>query len=190
VTQTGGAVRSFLDENHARPRDVRAPEERSWFAVQTKPRHEKRVAAGLQEKGVLVFLPLFSAVHQWSDRRRLVELPLFTNYVFVRIGVERDVRIPVLRTNGVVGFVGMRGLGVPIPDEQIHAVRTILRERVSVTPYPFLNVGQRVRIRGGSLDGIEGFLLAANCDSSLIVSVHGIQRSLAIRIAGYRVEAA
>ena len=190
MTQTGGAVCNSADGNQALPRDVRVAGEMAWFAVQTKPRHEKRVAAGLEEKGVLVFLPLFSAVHQWSDRRRLVELPLFTNYVFVRIGAEREVRIPVLRTSGVVGFVGMRGLGIPIPDEQIHAVRTILRERVSVTPYPFLNVGQRVRIRGGSLDGIEGFLLAVNCDSSLIVSVHGIQRSLAIRIAGYRVEAA
>jgi transcriptional antiterminator NusG len=190
VTETGGAARNFPHESQALPQDLRAVDERSWFAVQTRSRHEKRVAAGLEEKGVLVFLPLFSAVREWSDRRRLIELPLFANYVFVRIGVGRDVRIPVLRTNGVVGFVGMRGLGVPIPDEQIHAVRTILRERVSVTPYPFLSVGQRVRIRGGSLDGIEGFLLGVNCDSSLIVSVHGIQRSLAIRIAGYRVEAA
>ena len=108
MTQTGGAVCNFADGNQALPRDVRVAGEMSWFAVQTKPRHEKRVAAGLKEKGVLVFLPLFSAVHQWSDRRRLVELPLFTNYVFVRIGAEREVRIPVLRTSGVVGFVGMR----------------------------------------------------------------------------------
>ena len=172
------------------PEAPRATGESSWFAVHTKPRHEKRAAAELREKGVIVFLPLFSALHQWSDRKRLVELPLFTNYVFVQIGEERDARITVLRTNGVVAFVGMRGLGAPIPDEQIHAVQMILRERVSFTPYPFLSVGQKVRIRGGSLDGIEGFLSRVNGDSSLIVSVHGIQRSLAIRIAGYRVEAA
>jgi transcription antitermination factor NusG len=174
----------------AAPKIGRSADDRSWFAVQTKARHEKRVAAGLKEKGVVVFLPLFSALHQWSDRKRLLELPLFPNYLFVRIGVDRDVRITALRTNGIVGFVGMRGLGAPIPDEQIHAVQTILTEKVSVTPYPFLNVGQKVRIRGGSLDGIEGLLLRVNGDSSLVISVRGIQRSLAIRIEGYTVEAA
>jgi transcriptional antiterminator NusG len=162
--------------------------ELSWYAVQTKPRHEKRVATELEEKGVTAFLPLFCAVHQWSDRKRQVHLPLFSNYVFVRLGEERNSRVSVLQTNGVFRFVGVRGMGVPIPDEQIETVQAIVREGVPFSPHPFLDVGQKVRIRGGSLDGICGVLSAINDDRSLIVSVDSIQRSLAIRIDGYGIE--
>jgi transcription termination/antitermination protein NusG len=171
---------------HSEP--IEAAYQTSWFAVQTKPRHEKRVTAELEEKGVAVFLPLFSALHQWSDRRREVQLPLFSNYAFVRISEDRTARVTVLRTNGVRGFVGARGIGVPIPNEQIDAVQTILKEKVPFTLYPFLSIGQKVRIRGGSLDGIQGILSTVNDDRSLIVSVEGVQRSLAIRIDGYGVE--
>ena len=163
--------------------------QQSWFAVQTKPKHEKRVAAELKEKGVMAFLPMLSEVHQWSDRKRQVELPLFTTYVFVRIGGDRSSRARVLQTNGVFCFVGARGVGVPIPDDQIETVQLIVREKIPFSAYPFLNIGQRVRVRGGSLDGICGVLSAINNDRSLIVSVNLIQRSLAIRInGGYGVE--
>ena len=159
----------------------------SWFAIQTRPRHEKKVAEGLREKSVTTFLPLFAAWHQWSDRRRLIEMPLFPGYVFVRIGGAADSRVPVLRTNGVVNFVGIRGTGVAIPDSQIEAVQTILDRQIPFAPHPFLSVGRRVRIQGGSLDGLQGILVAKNTDQSLIVSVELIQRSLVIRIAGYGV---
>jgi transcription antitermination factor NusG len=171
---------------HSEP--TAAAYETAWFGVQTKPRHEKRVAAELEEKGVAVFLPLFSVHHQWSDRKRQVQLPLFSNYTFVRIREERRARVTVLQTQGVLGFVGVRGIGVPIPDEQIQAVQTILKEKVRFMPHPFLDVGDKVRIRGGSLDGIEGILSTVNDDRSLIVSVAGVQRSLAIRIDGYGIE--
>ena len=163
--------------------------QQSWFAVQTKPRHEKRVAAELKEKGVMAFLPMLSEVHQWSDRKRQVELPLFTMYVFVQIAGDRSSRAKVLQTNGVFCLVGARGIGVPIPDDQIETVQLIVREKIPFSAYPFLNVGQRVRVRGGSLNGICGILSAFNNDRSLIVSIDGIQRSLAIRIdGGYRIE--
>jgi transcription antitermination factor NusG len=162
--------------------------EQFWFAVQTKARHEKRVAAELEEKGIVAFLPLSTEVHQWSDRTRQIELPLFTTYVFVRIGGDRSTRVNVLQTNGVFRFVGVRSMGVPIPDEQIETLQTIIRERVPFSQRPFLSLGQKVRIRGGSLDGICGILSAIKDDRSLIVSVDNIQRSLAIRIDGYSVE--
>jgi transcription antitermination factor NusG len=162
--------------------------EHRWFAVHTKARHERKVTAELVEKDVIAFLPLFSETHQWSDRRRRVQLPLFTSYVFVRICPDRSSRVNVLHTKGVFGFVGIRGTGVPIPNEQIETLQTIIREKVPFSPHSFLNVGQRVRIRGGSLDGICGILSAINDDRSLIVSVDSIQRSLAIQIDGYGVE--
>jgi transcriptional antiterminator NusG len=190
VTQIGGATGARLQESAAFAQPAVAADESSWFAVQTKPRHEKRVAAELAEKGITVFLPLVSALHQWTDRTREVMLPLFTNYAFVRIGEEPNPRVSVLRTNGVVGFVGMQGRPVPIPDEQINAVQTILRERIPFSLHPFLSVGRKVRIRGGCLDGIQGVILAMNGDQSLIVSIESIQGSIAVRIAGYGLEAA
>ena len=184
MTQIGGAT--HFREDPTQP--VTSPAEHSWFAIQTKARHEKRVATQLQEKGVVAFLPILSKMHQWSDRKRQVDLPLFTTYVFVRIGWEQTSRVNVLQTNGVFRFVGVRGMGVPIPDQQIESLQTIVREKVPFAPQPFLNVGQKVRIRGGSLDGLCGILSSINDDRSLIVSVDSIQRSLAIRIDGYGVE--
>jgi transcriptional antiterminator NusG len=190
VTEIGGAVSDGLQESDVGSHFAAVADEVSWFAVQTKPRHEKKVAADLEEKGITVFLPIVSGVHQWSDRKRNVQLPLFTNYTFVRIGEERNARVPILRTNGVIGFVGMGGRPVPIPDEQIQAVQTILKENVPFTLHPFLNVGRKIRVRGGCLDGIQGVIMALNGDQSLIISVDGIQKSMAIRIAGYGLEAA
>ena len=146
-----------------------------WFALQTKPRHEKKAAFELEEKDVEVFLPLYSAVHQWSDRSQEVQLPLFPNYVFVRIGASLSERTVVLRTNGVRSFVGMRGTGTSVPDEEIEAIQRILAKKVPFTNYPFLSVGQKVRIRGGSLDGVQGILTAASNDRSLVVSVECIR---------------
>lgn len=186
MTHTGEAL--YFPQNSLLAQPATSAGEQFWFAVQTKARHEKRVAAELEEKGVVAFLPLFTEVHQWSDRKRKVELPLFSTYVFVRIGEEQSSRISVLQTNSVFRFVGVRGVGVPIPDEEINALETIVREKVPFSPHPFLNLGQRVRVRGGSLDGICGVLSAINDDRSLIVSVESIQRSLAIRIDGYGVE--
>jgi transcription antitermination factor NusG len=163
----------------------------AWFALQTWPRYEKKVAAELANKFVSTFLPLLKNKHQWSDRIRIVELPLFPSYVFVKIAPTPEARVPVLRTNGVMGFVGVRGAGTPIPESQIESVRTVLNRGVSFHTHPFLNVGQRVRIRSGSLQGVEGVLVGKdNDDPSLVVSIQIIQRSVAIRLSGYQVEAA
>jgi transcription antitermination factor NusG len=165
-----------------------APDQASWFAIQTRPRYEKQVIAELQEKGIKTFLPLCSATHQWSDRRRIVELPLFPSYVFVRIAAVQETRIAVLRTHGVNNFVGARGIGTPIPDGELAAVQEILKHRIPFQTYPFLKIGQRICIRGGCLNGIRGILTAINGDYSLIVSLEPIQRSIAIRLSGYQIE--
>lgn len=161
----------------------------NWYAVQTRARHEKTVVERLREQGVTSFLPLVSEVHRWSDRRKTVELPLFSCYVFVKmVPTSRD-RLRVCRISGVFGIVGAGGEGIPIPDEQIQAVRTLVTQPFAWSIHPFLKIGQRVRIRGGSLDGVEGVLLARNGDRTLIISIDAIQRSLAVRIEGYDVEA-
>jgi transcription antitermination factor NusG len=136
------------------------------------------------------FLPLVTEVRRWSDRKKKVELPLFSCYVFVKlVASNNDERMRVYRTNGVFRIVSMRGEAIPIPDEQIEALRAVVTQQVPWKEHPFLKIGQRVRIRGGSLEGVEGVLLSRNGDRTLIISVDAIQRSLAVRVEGYDVEA-
>ncbi len=161
-----------------------------WYAVQTKARHEKMVGHRLQERAVDTFLPLTMEVHRWSDRKKIVEVPLFGCYLFASIGTGIQDRLRVLRVEGVLGLVGAGGEGTPIPDEQIEAVRRVVEERMCWQSHPFLKVGQRVRIRNGALDGIEGVLISHNGDRTLVISIDAIQRSLAVRVEGYEVEAA
>ena len=161
-----------------------------WFAVQTRPRHEKKVNSELHEKGVHSFLPLHREKRRWSDRSQWVELPMFSQYVFVRVPTSGDSRLRVLQTQGVVQFVGATGRGIPIPDEQIESLLAIVSRGIPTASHEFLRVGQRVRIRGGVLEGIEGILSAIQNEKSLVVSVDLIQKSVAIRIEGFEVEPA
>jgi transcription antitermination factor NusG len=142
-----------------------------------------------QDKGLTAFLPVVTEKRRWSDRWKEVELPLFSCYVFVKIMATNEDRLRVLCTDSVFDFVGATRQGTPIPDEQIEAVQTIVTERMNWETFPFLKIGQRVRIRSGSLTGVEGILVSRNGKRSVVVSVDAIQRSLAVRVEGYEIEA-
>jgi transcription antitermination factor NusG len=163
------------------------PEVPQWYAIRTRSRHEKMVAEQLEKQGIESFLPLVRKTHKWSDRRKEVELPLFSGYSFARLALCSPDRVRVLQTHGVAGFVGVRGAGIPVPDVQIESLRTLQANQIPMQDRPFLQVGQRVRIRGGALDGIEG-ILAAQDSRNLIISVEPIHRSLSVCVEGYRVE--
>jgi transcription antitermination factor NusG len=165
-----------------------APAEQScWYAVRTRPRHEKKVAAELEEKGITIYLPLLTQVRRWSDRRQVIEVPLFSCYAFVHSVLDLQLRLALYSISGALGFVGPHNQGVPIPDAQIESIRKLMASNVSLKPYPLLKVGQRVRVRGGALDGVEG-ILAIKDDRRLIISVEGIHVSLSVNIEGYDVE--
>jgi len=159
-----------------------------WYAVWSRSRHEKMVASALTNVGITTFLPLVTEMHRWSDRRRSVEVPLFPGYVFVQIPNSTEARLQVRKTSGVVQFVGNRQGAVPIQDKEINDVRTLLEEKVSCSPYPFLKVGQRVRICGGAFDGIEGVLVGRDSASKLVISIELIQRCLAVSVYNLDVE--
>lgn len=160
-----------------------------WYAIRTRSRHEKVVAHQLESQGINVFLPLLSELRKWSDRNKQIETALFPGYTFVRIAYSSGDRLRVLQTHGVANFVGASGAeGTPIPDDQIESIRTLITSNVPFKEYPFLRVGQRVRIRGGSLDGLEGLLLAVNGARTLVISVEPIQRSLCVKVDGYNIE--
>jgi transcription antitermination factor NusG len=165
-----------------------AREASKWYAIQTMARHEKRVAQHLQENRIATFLPLLQQIHKWSDRRSKVEVPMFSCYTFVCIAQETEERLKVLMTPGVLRFVGDERRGTPIPDEQIENIRTAIKEKIPCAVHPFINKGQRVRIRGGSLDGVEGILVNQGGEESVVVSVELLQRSISMKIEGYRVE--
>ena len=108
-------------------------ESANWYAVQTRARNEKVVCERLQEQGLDTFLPLVTEVRRWSDRKKKVELPLFSCYVFVKLTfTNSDERMRVYRTSGVFRIVSMRGEAVPIPDEQIDALRTVVTQQVAL----------------------------------------------------------
>jgi transcription antitermination factor NusG len=160
----------------------------NWYAVHTRARHERAVAHRLYDRGVATFLPVFTEVHRWHDRKKTLELPLFSCYLFVKLTPCNEEWQRVLRTDSVLGLVGTQGVGTPIPDEQIDAVRILVREQPPCCSHPFLKTGQRVRIRGGALEGLEGIFLSRHGHRRLIISVEAMQRSLAIQVEGYDVE--
>jgi transcription termination/antitermination protein NusG len=159
-----------------------------WYALHTRSRHEKVVQHRLREYGMETFLPISEEVRRWSDRQKKVEIPLFSCYVFVRCLLNAEDRTRIHRVESVLSVVGGRGAGLAIPDDQIDSIRTLLAQKTPWRAHPFLKVGQRVRVRGGALDGVEGVFVAENGDHSLVISVDAIQRSLAVRIDGYQVE--
>ncbi len=171
------------------PMPIMNAEAESWYALHTRPRHEKLIVQRLADRGVETYLPLVTEVHRWSDRKKKVELPLFSCYVFAKFLPKRTERLNVLRVSGVLGLIGSGGEGTPIPGEQIDSVRALVDGDVPWSSHPFLKIGQRVRIRGGALEGLEGILVARNGSQTLVISIDAIQRSLAVRVEGYQVEA-
>ena len=164
-----------------------AAADKKWYAVHTRSRHEKVVAAQLRGHGVDTYLPLVEEIHRWSDRRKRVQVPLFPGYAFIHACDSAETMATVAQVPSAVRIVGVHG-GSPIPDEEIATVHRLLSHNIPCVNHPFLEVGQRVRIRGGALDGVEGTLLARKGESCLVVSIELIQRSLAVRIEGYDVE--
>lgn len=165
-----------------------SPSTLPWFALQTRPRWEKYVSHALEGKGYEPFLPLYTCRRRWSDRIKEVELPLFAGYVFCRLNLEER-RLPVLTTPGVRQIMGIGRTPVPIPDSEIDAVRAIIASGLAAKPWLSIRVGQRVRIRAGSLAGVEGVYTASRKHYRLVVTVELLHRSVAVEVDQTWVEA-
>lgn len=151
-----------------------------WFALRVKSRSEKMVAAIARNKGFEEFLPLFQSRRRWSDRFKSIELPLFPGYLFCKLNL--DERMGVLTIPGVMSFVGLGKVPVPIEDAEIAAIQAAIRAGLSTEPFPFLEVGQKVRLAEGPLTGLEGLLVEIRKQQRLIVSVSILQRSVSVEI--------
>ncbi len=160
----------------------------AWYAIQTRARHEKRIGNELQERGIHAFVPTLCQSHQWSDRTKVVEVPLFSCYVFVNLVAHSAQRLEVLKTAGVFSFVRVNGEPARIPDSQIESIQMVLAKNLPISTCGFIQIGQKVRIRGGSLDGVEGILTAGKGAHKLIISVDLLQQSVEVTVEGYAVE--
>lgn len=151
-----------------------------WFALRVKSRCEKVVAAGVHHKGFEEFLPLYRCSHRWSDRLKSVEVPLFQGYVFCRLSPE--CRLPLLTIPGALHFVGIGKTPVPIDDGEIASIQSAVRADLPTEPWPFVDVGHRVRLHEGPLAGLEGFLIQSRKQQRVVVSVSVLRRSVAVEI--------
>ena len=160
----------------------------AWYPLQTRYQCEKRVGAALRDEGFESFAPMQLETRRWSDRTKLVESPLFPGYTFVRMEAEPQSLIRVLRLPGMVRFVTSGRELVAVPNEEIETVRALVQSNTSYEPGPLPAVGERVRIHGGCLEGVEGVLTVATGRGEIVISVGAIQRSLKIPLAGYQIE--
>jgi transcription antitermination factor NusG len=151
-----------------------------WFALRVQSRCEKVVAMVARNKGFEEFLPLHKSRRRWSDRLKAMDLPLFPGYVFCRLDPQR--RLPLLTIPGVLHFVGIGKTPTPIEDTEIAAIQTAVGSGVSTEPWPFLDVGHRVRLEDGPLAGLEGILVETSKRQRVVVSVTLLQRSVAVPI--------
>jgi transcription termination/antitermination protein NusG len=151
-----------------------------WYALFTCAKHEKRVAAELAARTVEHFLPLYSSVRRWKDRRVTLDLPLFPGYLFVRLAL-RD-RLQVVQIPSVVRLVGFNGRPTALPDTEMEIMRSGLSQRLRAEPHPFLAIGRRVRITGGPFAGLDGVLKRVKSNLRVVVSLELIQRSVAVDV--------
>jgi transcription antitermination factor NusG len=157
-----------------------------WHALFTRHQHEKSVAFALSNKSHEVYLPLYRSVRRWQDRAKQLWLPLFPCYVFIRAGMDRQLQI--LTTPGIIHIVGWGGRLAIIPQAQLDAVRLIIESRLTVETHPYLQCGDRVRVKTGPLMGLEGILTRKKGVARLVVSMEMLGRSAAVEIDALNVE--
>jgi transcription antitermination factor NusG len=165
---------------HYAPELIFENEEIHWYAAQTRSNHEKTVASQLSERFVEHFLPLYDSSRIWKDRRVTLKLPLFPGYIFVRLALRE--RLRVLQIPGLARLVGFSGSPVPLEKAEIEALREKLNRKFSAEPHPYLQIGRRVRVHRGPLEGLEGILVRKQNKFRIVVSIDLIMRSIAAEL--------
>jgi len=151
-----------------------------WYAAYTSSRHEKTVAEHLRQRDVECFLPLYETVKRWKNGRHRVQLPLFSSYVFVRMGVRDKLR--VLQVPGLAHLVTFQGAPAALPNADIETLRSALATGVLAQPHRYLSVGSRVEICRGPLQGCRGILLRHQGQFRVVLSVEMIMRSIVVEV--------
>ena len=157
-----------------------------WYAVYTSANHEKRVAEQLSERQIESFLPLYESARRWKDRRVVLQSPLFPGYVFVRVSL-RD-RLRVVQIPGIAKLVGFGGIPTPLSEQEITSLQKSCVNGFNVRPHPFLNVGQRVRIKAGVLAGATGILLRHRGKTRIVMSLELLRQAVIVELVDADIE--
>jgi transcription antitermination factor NusG len=158
----------------------------AWYAVYTRHQHEKTVARILTVKGFETFLPLYQVARRWQDRVKLLSLPLFPCYVFLKAGLER--RLDVVTVPGIHAFVLSAGRPASVSAVEIDAIRRGLESGAYVEPHPFVKSGDWVRVKSGPLEGIQGILVRKKSLYRLVLSVEMLGKAAAVEVDVAQVE--
>jgi transcription antitermination factor NusG len=154
----------------------------SWCAVRTRYQHEGSVDTLLNIKGFETFLPVYTKIHRWKDRRKPVSRALFPGYLFV--ANAHDDKLRVVETPGVCDVVSVAGIPAIIPGHEIAAIRMAVGNPLAVEPHDYLRDGDRVRVTRGPLEGLEGILVRKKGSLRLVVSLELLGRAAAVEIDG------
>lgn len=158
------------------------PEEQLlWFVVQVMPQHEQSVALQLDLKGQEYFLPTIKSTRQWSDRKKLLTVPLFPGYVFCK--TKRSWFGAVLNTQGVFRIVSFGGKAHPIPDDEMISLRRVIDSGRYLCPVPYVSLGKHVQVVRGPLSGMTGIVTRIKKQNRLVISVDLIMKSVSVDIA-------
>jgi transcription antitermination factor NusG len=153
---------------------------RPWYVLMVKPQHEMAVAEQLRAKGVEEYLPLYTVKRRWRDRTATLSLPLFPRYVFCRSAFED--RLKVLQLLSVTSIVSFGGKPSPVANEEIETIKAMVSSGRPLRPWPCVNVGERVRICEGSLEGVEGILVREKSGYRVVINVEVLNRAVAVEI--------
>jgi transcription antitermination factor NusG len=153
-----------------------------WYAVAVKPQHEFQVLKGLSLlEEPEAFLPTYQEKRVWTDRVKIIDVPLFEGYVFARFDFKAW-QVPVLRVAGVRSIIGFAGEPMPVPDQEIFNIRQLLTAELPLQPWPFLKAGDRVRVEQGPLRGVEGTILRQKDHWCMVVTIDMLNRSMAVML--------
>lgn len=161
----------------------------NWYAIHVKSRHEFQVSERLTKAGIEAFLPVVERFRRWKDRKKLINFPLFPGYLFVHIDKNPQSRLTVLKTKGIVRLLGTApGEPEPVPEEQIISLKKLVENKADLNPYPYLNEGQRVRIKRGTLAGVEGIFVKKLGQHMLVLSVDILQKGVSLKLDASEIE--
>lgn len=156
------------------------PAKHHWYAAYTCPHHEKRVADQLAGRSVEHFLPTYQSVRRWKDRKKVLKLPLFPGYIFVRMDLKDRLRI--LEVPGVVRLISFNGLPTALQDDEIDTLREGLAQTCAIRPYPYIVAGRHVLIVRGPFQGLEGVLIRQKKNLRVVLSLDLIRRSVLVDV--------
>jgi transcription antitermination factor NusG len=157
-----------------------ATECRPWFAIQVRSMQERLVNSHLNQRGYVTFVPFRTKCKQWSDRSKKQQVALFPGYLFCKLDPAN--RLPVLMAPGVIQIVGNGKVPVAVAPEEIRAIQTIIESNVEVERWPYIEVGEWVRVAEGPFEGFEGSVVQVRNRYHLVISVAVLQQSIAIVI--------